>query len=323
MLGDIPRVDDDRVLVDFRTGDDAGVYRWAGGPALVQTVDFFTPIVDDPYAYGQIAAANAVSDVYAMGGEPRTALAIAAFPTDGPGVDVIRQIFRGGYDTLAEAGVVVLGGHTVSDPEIKFGYAVTGEIDPARVLTNARARAGDVLLLTKPLGTGIIATAGKFERVGETDLQAAIQSMCRLNRDAARVIQTLPPGAVSACTDVTGFGLIGHASAMAAASGVSMRFDAARLPVLPGARELAMSNLPGGGRTNQAHFGARVQLGDGVDEPLRRVAFDPQTSGGLLIAIDRPVAGQLIGALERAKVTVWEVGQVESGRADGVHVRLA
>ena len=225
MLGDIPRIDDDRVLVDFRTGDDAGVYRWAAGPALVQTVDFFTPIVDDPYAYGEIAAANAVSDVYAMGGEPRTALAIAALPRTVPGADVIRQIFRGGYDKLREAGVVLLGGHTVADPEIKFGYAVTGEIDPARVLTNAGARAGDKLLLTKPLGTGIIATAGKFSRrVSRSSVEAATASMRRLNRDAAHVLRARRGRVVSACTDVTGFGLTGHGAAMAAASGVSLVF---------------------------------------------------------------------------------------------------
>jgi selenide, water dikinase len=322
VLGDIPRVNDDRVLVDFRTGDDAGVYRWAGGPALVQTVDFFTPIVDDPYAYGEIAAANAVSDVYAMGGEPRTALAIAALPADGPGVDVIRQIFRGGYDKLAEAGVVVLGGHTVSDPEIKFGYAVTGEIDPARMLTNAGARAGDTLLLTKPLGTGILATAGKFQRVGEAELQAAIASMRHLNRDAARVLRPLDPGVVSACTDVTGFGLTGHAAAMAAASGVSMVFKTADLPILPGALELSQSNLPGGGRTNQAHFGPRVRVSDRVDESRRRVAFDPQTSGGLLIVVDPHAAGEVIRELERAQVTVWTVGRVESSRSDGILVCL-
>jgi len=323
VLGDIPRVDDDRVLVDFRTGDDAGVYRWAGGPALVQTVDFFTPIVDDPYAYGEIAAANAVSDVYAMGGEPRTALAIAALPVDGPGVDVVRQIFRGGYDKLAEAGVVVLGGHTVSDPEIKFGYAVTGEIDPARVLTNASARAGDTLLLTKPLGTGILATAGKFLRASEPDLQAAIASMRRLNRDAARVLRALDPGVVSACTDVTGFGLTGHAAGMAAASGVSMVFETASLPILPGALELSLSSLPGGGRTNQAHFGARVSVSRLVDEPRRRVAFDPQTSGGLLIVVDPRAAGVLVRELERAQVTVWTVGHVEPARSDGILVGLA
>ena len=167
---------------------------WGGGPALVQTVDFFTPVVDDPYAYGQIAAANALSDVYAMGGVPRTALAIAALPKDGPGPDIVKAIFRGGYDKLLEAETVLLGGHTVTDQEIKFGYAVTGEIHPDRVLTNARARAGDQLLLTKPLGTGIIATALKFDRASERQVDGAVESMVRLNRDAAHTLRALPPG---------------------------------------------------------------------------------------------------------------------------------
>src|SRR6202171_3669013 len=185
--------------------------------ALVQTVDFFTPIVDDPYTYGQIAAANAVSDIYAMGGRPLTALAIAAFPKEGLDPETIRAIFRGGFDKLREAGVSLLGGHTVQDPEIKFGYAVTGAIDPARVLSNAGARPGDVLFLTKPLGTGIAGTAIKFDRIPPALADAAIRSMVTLNRAAAEALQALPIGAVHACTDVTGFGLIGHASEMALA----------------------------------------------------------------------------------------------------------
>ena len=321
MLGDIPLTTDDRVLVDYRTGDDAGVYRWASGPALVQTVDFFTPIVDDPYTYGQIAAANAVSDVYAMGGEPRTALAIAAIPKDGPGPDVVRAIFRGGYDTLKEAGVVLLGGHTVADQEIKFGYAVTGEIDPARILTNARARPGDVLLLTKPLGTGIIATAGKFQRATPSQLAGAVSSMRRLNREAAQVIRALGAGVVSACTDVTGFGLVGHGAAMASASGVTLVFDTGALPVLEGALELSAANLPGGGRTNEAHFGPRTRVTAGVDEERRRVAFDPQTSGGLLVAAGRAHIDDVVAKLEAAGVTASRIGHVEVSK-DNVLVQL-
>ena len=322
MLGDIPLLADDRVLVDFRTGDDAGVYRWDGGPALVQTVDFFTPIVDDPHAYGQIAAANALSDVYAMGGVPRTALAIAALPKDGPGADVYKQIFRGGFEKLREAGVALLGGHTVSDQEIKFGYAVTGAIDEARVLTNAGARVGDRLVLTKPLGTGILATAGKFQRASKAQLAAAIASMVRLNRDAARAAAALPRGAVSACTDVTGFGLVGHGSGMAAASGVTLAFDAASLPILEGALDLAMGNLPGGGRTNEEHFGAGVMVAPGVAEPLRRVAFDPQTSGGLLLAVSPDAEPALLDGLRAAGIEPARVGVVEAVQA-AVRVRLA
>ena len=191
------------------------MYAWEAGPALVQTVDFFTPIVDDPHVYGEIAAANALSDVYAMGGRPLTALAIAAFPKKGLGADVIRQIFHGGFDKLREAGVALLGGHTVQDDEIKFGYAVTGAIDPARILKNAGAIPGDILILTKPIGTGIVGTAIKFERAPAATVEEAVTSMRTLNRRAADVLRTID--GVHACTDITGFGLAGHATEMAIA----------------------------------------------------------------------------------------------------------
>jgi selenide, water dikinase len=322
VLGDIPRVNDDRVLVDFRTGDDAGVYAWGSGPALVQTVDFFTPVVDDPYAYGQIAAANALSDVYAMGGVPRTALAIAALPKDGPGPDIVKAIFRGGYDKLLEAETVLLGGHTVTDQEIKFGYAVTGEIQPDRVLTNARARAGDQLLLTKPLGTGIIATALKFDRASERQVDGAVESMVRLNRDAAHTLRALPPGIVSACTDVTGFGLAGHGAAMATASGVALVFETPSLPLLEGALGLAAANTPGGGRTNQQHFGPRVSIAASVTDAMRLVIFDPQTSGGLLVAVDPSATAHVIGRLHDAGVPAVVVGRVEPRSSDEALVRV-
>jgi selenide,water dikinase len=309
-LGAIPHSHDDRVLVDFRTADDAGVYRWAGGPALVQTVDFFTPIVDDPFAYGQIAAANALSDVYAMGGEPRTALAIACWPKQGLPADVIGLVFRGGLEKLREAGVALLGGHTVADDEIKFGYAITGEIDPTRIWTNAGARVGDRLVLTKPLGTGIIATAIKFARASPEQIDVATRSMTRLNRAAADAARRLPIGDVSACTDITGFGLAGHASEMAAASGVSLLFDAAALPVLAGAEELAAENRSGGSRTNEAHFSAWVGVGASVPDALRLIVFDPQTSGGLLVAVRERSAGALIAEMRAAEVDATEVGRV-------------
>ena len=321
MLGAIPHTADDRVLVDFRTADDAGVYRWEGGPALVQTVDFFTPIVDDPYAYGQIAAANAMSDVYAMGGRPLTALAIAAVPKDGPGPDVIRQIFLGGHDMLRDAGVALLGGHTVTDQEIKFGYAITGAVDPARVLTNAGARAGDVLVLTKALGTGIIATALKFDRAPEAAKDAAIRSMTTLNRAAAEAIAALEAGAVRACTDITGFGLAGHASEMAAASGVTLRFDVAALPMLEGAEALAATNIPGGGRTNEAHFAGRIRATDGLDPAKLLVAYDPQTSGGLLISVQPAHLQALTEQLVQRGAGATVVGRVDPA-ISGVHVVL-
>ena len=308
MLSDIPESTDDRVLIDFRTADDAGVYKWEGGPALVQTVDFFTPIVDDPYVYGQIAAANAVSDIYAMGGRPLTALAIAAFPKEGLDPQTIRSVFRGGFDKLREAGVSLLGGHTVQDPEIKFGYAVTGAIDPARVLSNAGARPGDVLFLTKPLGTGIVGTAIKFDRVEPALAAVATRSMQNLNRAAAEALQTLPPGSVHACTDVTGFGLIGHGTEMARASGVSVVFSAAAVPIFPGVLAITEKNRSGGMGANQDHFARGVRFESAIEPAKELVLYDPQTSGGLLIAADPSARAEVAGRLSEAGVLVAAIG---------------
>jgi selenide,water dikinase len=308
VLGDLPVPNDPRVLIDYRTSDDAGVYRLDGGRALVQTVDFFTPIVDDPFAYGQIAAANALSDVYAMGGRPLTALAIAAFPKDAERT-ILQEIFAGGLDKLREADVALLGGHTVQDAEIKFGYAITGEVDPGRVLTNAGARPGDALLLTKPLGTGIIATALKFGRAPQAAIDAAIRSMTTLNRAAAGVLGRSAPGAVHACTDITGFGLIGHASEVAAASGCSLEIEAGSVPLLEGARALVQGNVPGGGRTNREHFEGRVRVADGIDGGVIELLYDPQTSGGLLIACAGERAADLLSALAEAGVLTSRIGR--------------
>jgi len=314
VLSDIPVAADDRVLLDFRTADDAGVYRWEAGPALVQTVDFFTPIVDDPYIYGQIAAANAVSDIYAMGGRPLTALAIAAFPKEGLDRDVVRAIFRGGFDKLREAGVSLLGGHTVQDPEIKFGYAVTGAIDPARILTNAGARPGDVLFLTKPLGTGIAGTAIKFDRAPRALVEEAIASMRMLNRAAAEALQTLPAETVHACTDITGFGLAGHGSEMARASGVTLVIHAGQLPLLSGVREIASNNQSGGMSSNREHFSAAIQLDPSLDGALEALLYDPQTSGGLLIAASGERAAAVSERLAAATVHASRIGTVEPAR---------
>ena len=316
MLSAIPATADDRVLVDFRTADDAGVYRWESGPALVQTVDFFTPIVDDPYTYGEIAAANALSDVYAMGGRPLTALAIAAFPKDGLESGTIREIVLGGYEQLRRAGVALLGGHTVQDREIKFGYAVTGAIDPDRILTNTGARPGDVLLLTKPIGTGIIATALKFDRIDLAAADPAIQSMRRSNRAAAEAIASMAPGTVHACTDVTGFGLAGHATELAAGSGVTIDLDAEKVPVFPGLGGIAMENRSGGLTSNQDHFGRGVEVAPEVRPELVPILFDPQTSGGLLIAVDADVAAEVAGRLTSAGEGVWRIGRVSSAAGD-------
>jgi selenide,water dikinase len=314
---------DPRILVDYRTADDAGVYVWEGGPALVQTVDFFTPIVDDPYVYGQIAAANSVSDVYAMGGRPLTALAIAAFPQDGVHADDIAQIFRGGFDKLREAGVALLGGHTVQDREIKFGYAVTGAIDPKRMLTNAGARPGDRLILTKPLGTGIVGTAIKFGRAPQHVVDAAVDQMRTLNKAAADAIATID--GVHACTDITGFGLAGHASGMAAASKVTIRIDSSALPIINGVLEIASKNKSGGMNTNREHFSPGIEFLPGdpnvsEDDARRDVLFDPQTSGGLLISVAADVSDQAASNLRNAGIPAEFIGSVRE--FTGKHLRI-
>ena len=322
LTADLPRHDDPRVLVDFRTADDAGVYQWTDASALVQTVDFFTPIVDDPYDFGQIAAANALSDVYAMGGQPRTALAITALPKDGPPADVIREIFRGGADLLKAAGVALLGGHTVTDPEIKFGYAITGEVDPTRILTNARARTGDVLVLTKPLGTGIIVRARRFGQGTDAYLDAAVRSMKALNDAAACAARGLADGDVSACTDVTGFGLAGHASEMATASGVTLEITATDLPALPGALALAQDFLPCGGRAN-LKFYTGFQPDSAVSPEWQLLCQDPQTSGGLLLAMRPEVAQSFTRKLAESGVAASIIGRVAGRlRGNGPVVRL-
>jgi selenide,water dikinase len=303
VLSDIPVETDPRVLVDFRTADDAGVYAWESGPALVQTVDFFTPIVDDPYVYGEIAAANALSDIYAMGGRPLTALAVAGFPEDLVDAETIAAVFKGGHDTLRRAGVVLLGGHTVRDREIKFGYAVTGAVSPDRIWRNAGARAGDVLILTKAIGTGIVGTAIKFARAPAALAALAVASMRTLNRAAADAVAGLD---VHACTDVTGFGLIGHASEMAGGSDVSIELDAGAVPLLEGVRDLVGANRSGGLHSNRDHFGAAVELRPSVPPDVADLLYDPQTSGGLLLALapehaaaaaDRLVAGGALAVL--------------------------
>ena len=318
MLSDIPVETDPRVLVDFRTADDAGVYAWEAGPALVQTVDFFTPIVDDPYIYGEIAAANSLSDVYAMGGRPLTALAIAGFPEDLVDAATIAQVFRGGHDTLRRAGVVLLGGHTVRDREIKFGYAVTGAIHPDRIWRNAGARAGDVLILTKPIGTGIVGTAIKFGRAPSALVDRAVAGMRTLNRAAAEALAVVD---VHACTDVTGFGLVGHASEMAGASHVGLEIDAGAVPLIEGVIDLVGQNKAGGLATNRSHFGAGVDLRASVPPALGDLLFDPQTSGGLLVAVP---AAAVVGAMDRlteAGVLAARIGVVTGAAAPLITIR--
>jgi selenide,water dikinase len=291
--------DDPRVLVDHRTGDDAGVFRLDETHTLVQTVDFFTPVVDDPEAFGAIAAANALSDVYAMGGRPLTALSIAAFPEKDFPPEWAADIVRGGYRKLQEAGCVLLGGHTVRDPEIKFGYAITGLVDAGRILTNAGAQPGHVLVLTKPLGTGVIATALKAGHAPAEAVLAATRSMETLNRAAAEA--ALRHGATAA-TDITGFGLVGHAAGIARESRATLEFHAGDLPLLPGALELAPRFAPGGLRANRKEFEAFVEYRRPIDDRLRDLLFDPQTSGGLLLSVPQGSAVALLAELPEARV---------------------
>jgi selenide, water dikinase len=307
------------LLVGTSTADDAGVFRIAPDLALVQTVDFFTPIVDDPFQFGAIAAANALSDVYAMGGEPRTALNIACFPQQGVPLEILADVLRGGLAKAEEAGVVVVGGHTVVDEEIKFGMAVTGLIHPDRILRNGGARPGDALVLTKPLGTGIVTTALKHGAGAPAEHAAAIEAMSSLNATPARVLRDFP---VHACTDVTGFGLLGHAYEMAHASDVRLVLDAEALPLLPGARALAAAgHLTGGCRRNRDWLADKVEIAPGLPSDLVEVAWDPQTSGGLLVAVPRPDAGRLVQALARAGIGASTVGGAEA-RGAGAWVAL-
>jgi selenide,water dikinase len=274
------------------------VFRLDNGAALVQTVDFFTPVVDDPEAFGAIAAANALSDVYAMGGSPLTALSIAAFPERGFPMEWAAAIVRGGQGKLAEAGCALLGGHSVRDPEIKFGYAVTGLVDPGRMLTNAAGRAGDVLVLTKPLGTGVVATALKAGRARAADVAAATSAMTTLNRQAAEA--ALAYGVRSA-TDVTGFGLAGHAVVLARESRISLELRLAALPLLPGAEGYALDFQPGGLDSNRRRFEPEVEDAAPAAEALRALLYDPQTSGGLLLLVAEARAEALLAALPEAR----------------------
>jgi selenide,water dikinase len=299
VLPRIARATNENVLVGFETADDAGVYQLTGDCALVQTVDFFTPIVDDPFTFGAIAAANSLSDVYAMGGRPVSALSILCYPVKGD-LDVLAEILNGGASKMREAGCAVLGGHSVNDDEIKFGYSVTGTIDPGRILANSTARPGDVLLLTKKLGTGVISTALKRGIADPAHVQAAIDSMLTLNRGACEAMLAFE---VHACTDVTGFGLIGHAREMALGSGVTIEIAAAQIQFLPGAVDYARQGaIPGGLKNNRDFASCVVEGSSEVDDLL----YDPQTSGGLLISI----AERDAAALERKYPAAYRIGRV-------------
>jgi selenide, water dikinase len=297
------------------------VYRWDESSALVQTVDFFTPVVDDPATFGAIAAANSLSDVYAMGGRPLTALAIAAFPQADLDEAAIRAIFLGGFGKLREAGVALLGGHTVQDKEIKFGYAVTGVVDPRAIWANAGARPGDELLLTKPIGTGIVATAIKFDRAPAESIAEATRSMLALNKDAAEALLSLPAGTVHACTDITGFGLVGHACEMALASSATLRLEIGAIPFISGALSLAPANRSGGMNTNEGHFGDGVRVEGTLPDAVRALLFDPQTSGGLLASIAPSQVESALTSLAQHGVRAVRIGRVDAD--GGVPIVLA
>jgi selenide,water dikinase len=304
-LGPAPA--DPSLIVGYETADDAAVYRLDDRTALVQTVDFITPIVDDPYTFGAVAAANSLSDVYAMGGRPLTALNIVCFPEDKMPIEVLVEILRGSADKCREAGCLVVGGHTVSDPELKFGLSVTGLVAPDRVVRNGGAVAGDALVLTKPLGTGILATAMKKGRLEAASARALERSLLELNDRAAR--EMLAAGA-HAGTDITGFGLLGHGMEMAVASAARLVFQASLLPCLPDALELARRGvLTGADKRNREYTGDRCRIEAGVSEAAARVAFDAQTSGGLLVALAPEGAAAMCRALPGAVV----IGRVESG----------
>ena len=291
---DIPS--DPAVIVGLERADDAGVYRISDDLALIQTVDFFTPIVDDPFQFGRIAAANALSDVYAMGGEPKTAMNLVGFPLKRMDLSILRKIIEGGLDKLKEAGVALIGGHSVEDDELKYGLSVTGFVHPDKVLTKKALRAGDRLVLTKPLGTGIVNTAIKGGMASNELIDRVSSIMAELNRKAADVMKGFP---VHACTDVTGFGLIGHLAEMVLGSGFGVRLEAGRIPVMPEAIEFAgMGMVPGGAFKNKEFRLPMTDFSESVDAILQDILFDPQTSGGLLIAVEGSHAEALVNELK-------------------------
>lgn len=313
LLTGLPTRRDQRLLVGYDTSDDASVYQISDELALVQTVDFFPPIVDDPFLFGQIAAANALSDVYAMGGEPKLALNVMCVSRE-MGDEAVREVLRGGYDKAYEAGTIITGGHTIQDREPKYGLAVTGFVHPARVLRNDRARAGDVLILTKPLGVGVAVTAAKAGLAGAGLLALATEQMALLNRAARDVMAGFP---VDSCTDVTGFGLLGHALEMARGGGATAVLDAGSIPMLPGVLELAeMGILPEGMYRNR-RFAEPHTSAPGVSRAVMDLLFDPQTSGGLLMAVPEREAPALVRALADRLPCAAVVGRVEPKRDDG------
>ncbi|MDQ3695232.1 MAG: selenide, water dikinase SelD [Chloroflexota bacterium] len=302
------------LLVGLQTSDDAAVFRLAPDLAVIQTIDFFTPIVDDPWTFGAIAAANAMSDVYAMGGEVRLALNVAAFPEDLP-PDVVTAIFAGAAAKVEEAGGIIAGGHTIVAAEPTFGLSVTGTVHPDQILTKAGARAGDRLVLTKPIGTGVVATALKRGAAAAPDVTAAVDSMLTLNRGVAGTARAA--GGINACTDITGFGLLGHASEVAAKSEVRLQLHAGAIPILPHALDyVARGHVPAGLHRNRDYYsalGTGIAIADAVDDRLAALLFDPQTSGGLLFSVAADALAALTAAFTNADLPYWVIGEVAAG----------
>jgi selenide,water dikinase len=320
VLKDLPAVDDPRVLVGIPAGDDAGVYDMGDGTALVQTVDVFTPSVDDPYTFGQVAAANSVSDIYAMGGTPMTAVSVLGFPVRKVPDETMSQILSGGIDKMNEAGVAIIGGHSINDSEIKAGFAVTGTIETDKIVTNAAARPGDVLILTKPLGTGIVAFASQIGRANSDSVEATANSMTTLNKKASQLMVKF---GAHACTDVTGFSLMGHLAEMALSSGVDVEIIWDDIPLFPGVLEyVAAGILPGAIERNKESCGDRIVADESLTQEMVDMCYDAQTSGGLLIAIAESNAGSLLKALHKDGISAAAiVGRVSAKGSGLVHIK--
>ncbi len=305
-MSKLPKQSSENVIVGFENSDDAGVFRLTDDTALVQTLDFFTPVADDPETYGRIAAINSLNDVYAMGGRPISALSIVCYPQTGDW-DVLGRILAGGQRAMNDAGVVVIGGHSVDDREMKFGYAVTGIIHPNKVVTNAGAKAGDVLILTKPIGTGVINTAIKFGKAEKSTEAVAIATMTISAAKASKVMQST---GANACTDITGFGLIGHAYELAKASGVTLNIDSKAVPLLPDVlRLITQGMLTRGDKNNRVYVGETVRINRSVSSELQSALYDPQTAGGLLISLPRPGADTFLREVADSAV----IGSVSAG----------
>ena len=310
-MHELPKFKNSDMLVGTETGDDAGVYRLRPDLAIVNTVDFFTPIVDDPYIFGQISAANSLSDVYAMGGDPVTCMNIVCFPTGKMDIEILGEILKGGAEKVKESGAVVIGGHSIIDEEIKFGMAVTGVIHPDKIFRNVGVQEGDVLILTKALGTGIITTALKKGKASDESVNEAVKSMTTLNAAASMVARKHP---VHACSDVTGFGILGHALGMASGSSITLVIESAKMPLLRRAASLAEKGyITGGCKRNREYLNDKMAIDKSIREGLIEVALDPQTSGGLLLAIGKRHAAKLLDELQSAGITqAVEVGYATS-----------